>query len=94
LSVKKGIIALAEVATAVPVDGIVEVAGPERAPLAEFTADWLGARDDPRRIIVTAERDYFGAPADERTLVPEEGARITPTRFDIWLATRLQGQAA
>ena len=84
----------AQVATAAPGDGIVEVAGRERAPLAEFTADWLGARDDPRRIIVTAERDYFGAPADERTSVPEEGARITPTRFDIWLATRLQGQAA
>lgn len=85
---------LAQVVAAAPVDGIVEVAGPERATLAEFAANWLGARDDPRRIIVTAERDYFGAPADDRTLVPGEGAKITSTRFDTWLATQSQEQTA
>lgn len=85
---------LAEIATAVPADGIVEVAGPERAPLAEFTASWLGARDDPRRIVVTDDRNYFGAPADDHTLVPGEDARIAPTRFDAWLAAQSQGQAA
>ena len=85
---------LAEIATATPVDGIIEVAGPERAPLAQFTASWLGARDDTRRIIVTDERDYFGAPADDRTLVPDEGARIAPTRFDAWLTAQSQEQGA
>ncbi len=85
---------LAAVATAAPANGIVEVGGPERAPLAEFTAGWLGARDDPRRIVVTDDRDYFGAPADDRTLVPDDGARITPTRFESWLASRSQAQAA
>lgn len=85
---------LAELANAAPVDGIVEVAGPERAPLAEFTASWLGARDDPRRIIVTAERDYLGAPADDATLVPGDDARIMPTRFDLWLDASLTGAAA
>jgi len=85
---------LSEVAIAAPVEGIVEVAGPERAPLAKFAAGWLGARDDPRRIIVTDERDYFGAPTDDRTLVPEEGARIAPTRFDTWLDTQSQEKAA
>lgn len=84
---------LAAVATATPSDGVVEVGGPERAPLAEFTAGWLGARDDPRRIVVTEERDYFGAPADDRTLVAGDGARITPTRFESWLASYSQAQA-
>jgi hypothetical protein len=70
------------------------VAGPERAPLAEFTASWLGACDDPRRISVTADRDYFGAPADDHTLVPGESSRIAPTRFDAWLATQSQERAA
>jgi uncharacterized protein YbjT (DUF2867 family) len=85
---------LAEIATAAPIGGIIEVAGPERAPLAEFTASWLGARDDPRRINVTAERDYFGAPADDRSLVPDDNSRIAPTRFDGWLAARAPESAA
>lgn len=85
---------LAEIATTAPADGIVEMAGPERAPLAEFTANWLGARDDSRPIIVTADRDYFGAPADDRTLVPGEHARIGPTRFETWLAAQLKEHAA
>ena len=85
---------LAEIATAAAADGIIEVAGPERAPLAEFTASWLGARDDPRRISVTADRDYFGAPADDRTLIPGKDARIMPTRFEAWLAVQSQEKAA
>lgn len=85
---------LAEIATAAPAGGIIEVAGPERAPLAEFTASWLGARDDPRRISLTAERDYFGASADDHTLVPGESARIAPLRFDEWLAAQSQESAA
>lgn len=85
---------LADIATATPAEGIVEVAGPERAPLAEFTASWLGARDDPRPILVTTERNYFGAPADDHTLIPGEDARIAPTRFDAWLTAQSQEQAA
>jgi uncharacterized protein YbjT (DUF2867 family) len=85
---------LAEVAMAAPGNGIVEIAGPERAPLAEFTASWLGAHDDPRRITVTADRNYFGAPADDGTLVPGSGARIMPTRFDAWLHATTPEHAA
>ncbi|MDF2639933.1 MAG: NmrA family transcriptional regulator [Novosphingobium lindaniclasticum] len=85
---------LSDIAVATPVHGIVEVAGPERAPLADFTASWLGARDDPRRIIVTTERNYFGAPADDHTLIPGELAQIAPTHFGDWLAASSPGQAA
>lgn len=85
---------LAEIAIAAPANGIVEVAGPERAPLAEFVGSWLGAYDDPRRIVVTAENDYFGAPADDRTLVPGADARIAPTRFDQWFAAQSPERAA
>ncbi|WP_157218970.1 SDR family oxidoreductase [Flavisphingomonas formosensis] len=85
---------LAEIATSSPVAGIVEVAGPERAPLAEFAANWLGAHDDPRLIHVTADGNYFGAPADDRTLVPDVGARLVPTRFETWLETQTQERAA
>lgn len=85
---------LADIATAIPVESIVEIGGPERAPLAEFTASWLGARDDPRQIVVTAEHDYFGAPADDHTLIADEESRIAPTRFDAWLTAQSQEQAA
>lgn len=85
---------LADLAVAAPANGIVEVSGPERAPLAEFTASWLGARDDPRRVIVTTDRDYFGAPAGDATLVPESGAQIMPTRFNAWLVATSPAPAA
>ncbi len=85
---------LAEIATAAPANGIVEVAGPESAPLAKFTAGWLGTRNDPRQIVVTEARDYFGAPADDQTLIPGEGAHIAPTHFEAWLAAQAQEQAA
>ncbi len=85
---------LAEVASAAPAHGIIELAGPERAPLAEFTASLLEARSDPRQVRVTDERSYFGAPADDHTLVPGSGARLGPTRFDTWLAARSPESAA
>ncbi len=85
---------LSDIAVAAPGLGIVEVAGPERASLADFTASWLGARDDPRGIIVTAERNYFAAPADDHTLNPGELAQIAPTHFGDWLAASSPGQAA
>jgi len=85
---------LAEVAIAAPANGIVEVAGPERAPLAEFAGSWLGAYDDPRRIVMTTASEYFGAPADDHTLVPGAGARIAPTHFNQWLAAQSRERAA
>lgn len=78
---------LAEVAIASPAHGIVDVAGPERGSVAEFVASWLGAHDNSRRIVVTAERDYFGATIDDDALVPGGEARIMPTRFNAWLHT-------
>lgn len=85
---------VADIAVAAPVHGIVEVAGPERAPLADFTASWLGTRDDSRCIIVTTERNYFGAPADDHTLIPGDQAQVAPTHFDDWLAGQSQEERA
>ncbi|KQQ11792.1 NmrA family transcriptional regulator [Methylobacterium sp. Leaf123] len=77
--------ALAEAVVAEPVNGIVEIAGPERAPFAEFVGTWLGHRDDPRRIVVDPAAPYFGVPITDTTLTPGVNARIMPTRFDAWL---------
>lgn len=79
---------LAEVALSRPANGIIEIAGPERAPVFKFAGAWLGYRDDPRTIFPDANAGYFGVPADDRTLVPGDGARLLSTRFDDWLAAQ------
>ncbi|MGH1574760.1 SDR family oxidoreductase [Methylobacterium sp. P31] len=78
--------ALADAVLSEPVNGVVEIAGPERAPFAEFVGTWLGHRDDPRRIMVDPEAPYFGVPITDATLTPGADARIMPTTFDAWLA--------
>lgn len=78
-------LALADAATSQPVNGVLEIAGPERAPLAEFVGTWLGVQDDPRPIVADESAGYFGAPADDTTLVPGDDASLTQTRFAAWL---------
>jgi uncharacterized protein YbjT (DUF2867 family) len=68
-----------------PANGIREVAGPEAAPLADFVGRWLRKQGDTSRIVARADVPYFGALLALRTLVPDDGARIMPTRFDDWL---------
>ena len=77
--------AITTAATSQPVNGVIEIAGPERAPLAEFVGTWLRAQDDPRGIVADESAGYFGAPADDATLVPDGDARLMQTRFEAWL---------
>lgn len=79
---------LADVALSKPANGIIEIAGSERAPVIEFVGTWLGHRDDPRGVVSDAMAGYFGVPADDRTLVPSEDAHLLPTRFEAWLAVQ------
>jgi uncharacterized protein YbjT (DUF2867 family) len=78
--------ALVEVALGAPVNGIVEIAGPERAPFAEFVGSWLGHKGDQRQIVADPAAVYFGAPVYDGLLTPGADARIMPTRFKDWLA--------
>jgi uncharacterized protein YbjT (DUF2867 family) len=78
-------VALADVTLGEPANGIREVAGPEAASLADFVGRWLRKQGDTGRIVAGADVPYFGAPLALRTLLPDDGARIMPTRFDDWL---------
>ena len=78
-------VALADATLGEPANAICEVAGPEAAPLADFVGRWLRKQGDSSKIVSGADVPYFGAPLALRTLVPDEGARIMPTRFDDWL---------
>jgi hypothetical protein len=69
-----------------PVNGIVEVAGPQRFRLDELIRRFLGERRDPREVITDPHARYFGAELDERTLVPGDDARLAETRFGDWLS--------
>ncbi len=77
--------AVARIAVGAPLDGMVEVAGPEAFPLAEVVRHALAVRDDPRAVVADPTAPYFGAVLEERSLVPGDGAVIAGTRFDDWL---------
>jgi len=79
-------VAVADATLDAPVNGIRDVAGPEAAALADFVGRWLRKHGDASRVVASADALYFGAPLELRSLVPDEGARIMPTRFDDWLS--------
>lgn len=78
--------AVAGVATGWPLNGTVEVAGPEMFHLDELIRWDLGARNDPREVVADPRARYFGAVLRELTLVPGDDARLGETRFDDWLS--------
>ena len=75
---------VAEVALA-PRNGIVEIAGPERAPFNEIVARYLKAVGDPRAVVSDPEARYFGGRVEERSLVPLGEARLGRIGLDEWL---------
>ena len=77
--------ALADVAVAAPVNGMVEIAGPEPIGLDALVRQLLEARHDERRVITDPSAQYFGASLNDQTLTPAAGARLGTTRFADWL---------
>lgn len=77
--------ALADVAVGAPANGIIEVAGPESLPIAEFVRRFLAASGDTRAVVADPQARYFGAALDERGLNPGDDPRVGPTRFNDWL---------
>ncbi|MBB4185764.1 SDR family oxidoreductase [Sinorhizobium terangae] len=83
--------ALADVTLAAPVNGTVEVAGPEAIPLDEVIRRFLKATKDTRKVVPDVHARYFGAVLDDQSLTPGENPRLGATRFEDWLA-RSQAQ--
>jgi uncharacterized protein YbjT (DUF2867 family) len=76
---------VAEVALAAPRNGIVEIAGPERAPFNEIIARYLKAVGDPRQVVSDPEARYWGGRVEERSLEPLGEARLGRIGLDEWL---------
>ena len=85
--------ALAIAAVGAPVNGTVELAGPERFRLDELLSRVLSANGDARRVTADGHARYFGAELEDRSLVPGDDARIAPTRLEDWLSRTLLTKA-
>jgi uncharacterized protein YbjT (DUF2867 family) len=78
--------ALATVAVGTPLNGTVEVAGPERFRFDELIRQGLAARHDPRKVVADPHAQYFGAELGERSLIPADEAQVGEIRFQDWLS--------
>jgi uncharacterized protein YbjT (DUF2867 family) len=78
--------AVGRIAMGSPVNGTVEVGGPERFRLDELIRRALAARKDPREVIADPQARYYGVKVSESTLVPGDEARLGETRFENWLS--------
>ncbi|MGY8661374.1 SDR family oxidoreductase [Bradyrhizobium sp. UFLA05-109] len=76
---------VADVALAPPRSGIVEIAGPERAPFNKIIARYLKAVGDPREVVSDPEARYWGGRVDEHSLVPLGEARLGRIGLDEWI---------
>jgi uncharacterized protein YbjT (DUF2867 family) len=83
--------ALADVAVSEPVNGIVELGGPEQFRLDELARRVLSAYNDPRPVTADVHARYFGAELADHSLTPGSNARIAPTRFEDWLSESVTG---
>jgi len=77
--------AVGRIATGAPVNGTVEVGGPEKFRLGELVRQSLAAHKDPREVVADPHARYYGVELNERTLVPGDDARLSQTRFADWL---------
>jgi uncharacterized protein YbjT (DUF2867 family) len=83
---------LADVATSPPVNGVVELGGPERFRFDELVRRFLEAHGDSREVVGDTHARYYGTELDDQSLTTGSAARIAPTRFEEWLTTNLATQ--
>jgi len=77
--------ALVRIATSSPVNGSIEIGGPEQFGLDQLVRQYLAAFQDSREVISDPQARYYGIQVSERTLVPDNDARLGETRFADWL---------
>ena len=80
--------AVVKVAIGSPLNGVVEIGGPEMFRFDDFISRGLSARKDPREVVADPHARYFGTELSERSLVPNDGALLGETHFEDWLANQ------
>ncbi|MGX5804923.1 SDR family oxidoreductase [Bradyrhizobium sp. Arg314] len=77
---------MTDVALSPPVNGVIEIAGPEPSRMSELVARFLKATNDPRKVTADPQARYFGTELNDRSLVPGDHPRIGATRFEDWFS--------
>jgi uncharacterized protein YbjT (DUF2867 family) len=77
---------LAKIAVAKPLNGTIEIAGPDAIPFDEVVREYLAAHHDPRTVVADEQAGYFGTTLDKRSLVPGENALLGSCHFADWLS--------
>jgi uncharacterized protein YbjT (DUF2867 family) len=81
-------LAVADFSLGAPVNGIVEIGGPERFRLSDLVQRYLSVKGDARKVAADADAPYFGARLEDDTLVPGPGARLGKATIEAWLKTQ------
>lgn len=77
--------AVADVALGEPVNGMIEIAGPDQIRQDELVRQYLSATGDPRKVVTDAKAGYFGIAVNDQSLVPGNNPRLGPTHYEDWL---------
>lgn len=85
---------MADYALAAPVNGMVEIAGPEAISMSDLAARFLRATGDDREVIADPTALYYGAKVDDSSLTPGKGPRLGTVSFDDWLKRTTGNKAA
>ncbi|SHM14576.1 SDR family oxidoreductase [Chitinophaga sp. CF418] len=80
--------AVTDVAVGAPLNGIIEIAGPERVGLSTLVGRYLNKMGDSRAIVADAHALYFGAELNDQSLVPGPDPRIGKIDFETWFANQ------
>jgi len=83
---------MTDIALAAPLNGTIEIAGPERLHFSEFVGRFLSAARDPRKVTADVHARYFGVELDDQSLTPGDNPRIGAIRFDDWLSQNTGGR--
>lgn len=80
---------LFQVISETPVNGIIDIAGPDRLPFSEAVGQYLKAVKDPRSVMASEDSRYFGSKLKESSLVPIKGARLGTISFNKWFVSNI-----
>ena len=81
---------VAEAATTAPINGIIEIAGPERLTMPEFVARYLQNTNDPRKVVPNSHAQYYGGEIPVAALVPAGKAKLGAISYEKWLGNQLK----
>jgi uncharacterized protein YbjT (DUF2867 family) len=79
---------VARAAVTAPVNGIIDIGGPQKISFADMARAVLAKQIDDKLVVVDPDATYFGTAVAQTSLVTAEGATLAPTRFADWLAAR------